>query len=261
MEYSAIASACGLLVMPVKGHHGAPDPDRVRWAVKKSKTMFPATGLVCLENTHNAAGGAVIPLETMAEIARIAHDGGLPVHLDGARLFNAAVALGVEPAEVARHADSVCVCLSKGLSAPIGSVLAGSAAFIDRARNVRKSLGGAMRQAGIVAAPGLVALRTGVARLAEDHAHARLFAESVARVPGLRIDLATVQTNIVNVDVSDLGTDAATFAAHLMARGVRGLPGMGCSVRFVTYRGITRADIEEAIAAVAAVVAEHPWKE
>jgi threonine aldolase len=259
MEYSAIASACGLLVMPVKGHHGAPDPDGVRRAVKKSKTMFPATGLVCLENTHNAAGGTVIALDAMAAIAAIAHEAGLPVHLDGARLFNAAVALGVEAAEVTRHVDSVCICLSKGLSAPIGSILAGSATFIDRARKVRNSFGGAMRQAGIVAAPGLVALRTGVARLAEDHIHARLLAESIAGVPGLRIDLATVQTNIVNLDVSALGIDAATFASHLMARGVRGLPGMGTNVRFVTYRGITRGDIEQAIAAVKAVVTDHPW--
>jgi threonine aldolase len=166
----------------------------------------------------------------------------------------------VDAAAVARDVDSVCICLSKGLSAPIGSVLAGSAAFIDRARKVRKSLGGALRQGGIVAAPGLVALRTGVARLAEDHGHARRLAGSIAQVPGLHIDLATVQTNIVNLDVSGLGTDAATFASHLMARGVRGLPGMGTVVRFVTYRGITRSDIEQAIAAVQAVVADRPWK-
>jgi len=259
MEFSAIASACGLLVLPVKGHLGAPNPDGVRWAVKKSKTMFPATGLVCLENTHNAAGGTVISIDAMAEIAGIAHDAGLPVHLDGARLFNAAVTLGVDAAELTRHVDSVCICLSKGLSAPIGSVLAGSAAFIDRARKVRKSLGGALRQGGIVAAPGLVALRTGVARLAEDHAHARLLAEATAQVPGLYVDLATVQTNIVNLDVGALGIDAATFASHLMARGVRGLPGMGATVRFVTYRGISRTDIEQAIAAVKAVVSERPW--
>ena len=260
MEYSAIASACGLLVLPVKGRYGAPDPDGVRWAVKKAKTMFPATGVVCLENTHNAAGGTVIAPEAMAEIAGIAHAAGLPVHLDGARLFNAAVALGVDASVMTRHVDSVCICLSKGLSAPIGSVLAGPSAFIDRARKVRKSLGGAMRQGGIVAAPGLVALRTGIVRLAEDHAHARLLAESIAGVPGLCVDLATVQTNIVNLDVSGLGIDAATFAAHLMAHGERGLPGMGASVRFVTYRGITRADVEQAIAAVKAVVAYRPWK-
>jgi len=259
MEYSAIASACGLLVLPVRGRHGAPDLEGVRQAVKKSKTMFPATGVLCLENTHNAAGGTVIGPDAVAMLAGIAQESGMPVHLDGARLFNAAVALGVDAAELTRHVDSVCICLSKGLSAPIGSLLAGSAAFIDRARKIRKSLGGAMRQAGIVAAPGLVALRTGVARLAEDHAHARLFAESVAGVSGLRIDLATVQTNIVNLDVSALGIDAATFASHLMERGVRGLPGMGAVVRFVTYRGITGADIEQAIAAVRAVVSDHPW--
>jgi threonine aldolase len=126
---------------------------------------------------------------------------------------------------------------------------------------VRKSLGGAMRQAGIVAAPGLVALRTGVARLAEDHAHARMLAEAIAQVPGLRVDLATVQTNIVNLDVSALGVDAATFASHLMARGVRGLPGMGANVRFVTYRGISRADIEQAVAAITSVAADHPWRQ
>jgi threonine aldolase len=259
MEFSAIASACGLLVLPVKGRYGAPDPDGVRFAVKKSKTMFPATGLVCLENTHNAAGGTVVRPETMAEIAGIAHEAGLPVHLDGARLFNAAVALGVDASALTCHVDSVCICLSKGLSAPIGSVLAGPAPFIERARKVRKSLGGAMRQAGIVAAPGLVALRTGVARLAEDHAHARLLAEGFAAVPGLRVDLAAVQTNIVNLDVGALGIDAATFASHLAARGVRGLPGMGASVRFVTYRGISRTDIEQAIAAVKTVVSEQPW--
>lgn len=259
MEFSAIASACGLLVMPVRGRHGVPDPDGVRWAVKKSKTMFPATGLLCLENTHNAAGGTVMRPETTAELARIAHEGGLPVHLDGARLFNASVALGVDARELTRDVDSVCICLSKGLSAPIGSVLAGTAAFIDRARKVRKSLGGAMRQGGIVAAPGLVAVRTMVGRLAEDHAHARLLAESLARVPGLAVDLDTVQTNIVNCDVSGLGIDAATFATHLMARGVRGLPGMGSNVRFVTYRGISQADVERAAGEIAGVVTEHPW--
>jgi threonine aldolase len=259
MEFSAIASACGLLVLPVRGHHGTPDVDGVGWAIRKSKTMFPATGVLCLENTHNAAGGTVMRPEATAALARVAHDAGLPVHLDGARLFNAAAALGVDARDLTRDVDSVCICLSKGLSAPIGSVLAGTATFIERARKVRKSLGGAMRQAGIVAAPGLVALRTMTGRLAEDHAHARLLAESISRVPGLAVDLATVQTNIINVDVSGLGLDAAAFAAHLVKRGVRGLPGMGATIRFVTYRGVSRADIERAASEIAALVAEHPW--
>jgi len=251
MEYSAIASACGLLVMPVRGQQGAPDPDGVAWAVRKAKSMFPAAGILCLEDTHNAAGGTVLTPEQIDDLAALAHRGGFAVHLDGARLFNAAVALGADARDLTRAVDSVCICLSKGLSAPIGSLLAGSKAFGERASRVRRAFGGAMRQAGVIAAPGLVALRTMIPRLAEDHANARRFAEAVARVPGLSVDLSTVQSNIVNVGVGGLGTDAATFAAHLRDRGVRGLPGMGSNVRFVTYRGVSRTDVEAAARAVA----------
>ncbi len=259
MEYSAIASACGLLVMPVRGHHGAPDLDGVKWALCRAKTMFPAAGLLCLENTHNAAGGTVLtPAQTDA-LAAAAHERGFAVHLDGARLFNAAVALDVEARELTRSVDSVCVCLSKGLSAPVGSLLAGTKPFIERANRVRRSFGGAMRQAGIIAAPGLVALRTMIPRLREDHANARYLAEALARVPGLSVDLTTVQSNIVNLDVRGLGIDAAAFAADLRDRGVRGLPGMGTNVRFVTYRGITRQDVNTAAEAIRAMVAARPW--
>jgi threonine aldolase len=153
----------------------------------------------------------------------------------------------------------VSVCLSKGLSAPVGSLVAGTRAFIDRANRVRRSLGGAMRQAGIIAAPGLVALRTMIPRLLEDHENARFLAERLAPVPGLGVDLSAVQSNIVNLDVGGLGIDAAAFAAHLRERSVRGLPGMGTNVRFVTYRGISREDVETAADAIAALVAEHPW--
>ena len=259
MEYSAIASACGLLVMAVRGHHGAPDLDGVKWALRKAKTMFPAAGIVCLENTHNAAGGTVLSPDQIDAVAAAAHEAGFPVHLDGARVFNAAVALGVDVRELTRSVDSVSVCLSKGLSAPVGSLVAGTRAFIDRANRVRRSFGGAMRQAGIIAAPGLVALRTMIPRLREDHENARFLAERLAAVPGLGVDLSTVQSNIVNVDVGGLGIDAAAFAGQLRERGVRGLPGMGTNVRFVTYRGISRADVETAADAVAALVAEHPW--
>jgi threonine aldolase len=261
MEYSAIASACGLLVLPVRGHRGAPDLDGVKWAVRRAKTMFPASGIVCLENTHNAAGGTVLTPDQVDAVAAAGHDAGFAVHLDGARVFNAAVALGVDVRELTRSVDSVSVCLSKGLSAPVGSLVAGTRAFIDRANRVRRSLGGAMRQAGIIAAPGLVALRTGISRLRDDHANARCLAERIDAVPGLAVDLSTVQSNIVNVDVLGLGIDASTFASHLRERGVRGLPGMGTNVRFVTYRGITRADVEQAADAVAALVAAHPWSD
>jgi threonine aldolase len=259
MEYSSVASACGLLVMPVGGHHGAPDLDGVQWAIRKAQTMFPATGVLCLENTHNAAGGTVMTPVQIDALASAAHDLGFRVHLDGARLFNAAVALDVDARELTRSVDSVCVCLSKGLSAPVGSLLAGTKTFIERAGRVRRSFGGAMRQAGIIAAPGLVALRTMIPRLREDHANARFLAEALAQVPGLSVDLATVQSNIVNLDVRALGIDAAALAAHLRDRGVRGLPGMGTNVRFVTYRGITRADVEHAAQAIRAVVLDRPW--
>ncbi len=259
MEYGSIAAACGLLVMPVAGRLGVPDPDGVRWALRKAAAGFPARALLCLENTHNAAGGTVMSPAQVEDLAGIARAAGVPVHLDGARLFNAAVALGVDARELTRSVDSVCFCLSKGLSAPVGSLLCGPRAFIDRARQVRRALGAAMRQAGVIAAPGLVALRTMIPRLREDHEHARILAERLGRIDGVRLDLQTVQSNIVNMDVGGLGIDAATFARHLAAEDVRGLPGLGTNVRFVTYRGISRADVERAAAAVAAVVAARPW--
>lgn len=259
MEFGGIAAAASLLVMPVPGRHGAMDPDALRVAVRKSKVSFPTTGLLCLENTHNAAGGTAIPVEHLDLCASIAREAGLKVHLDGARIFNAAIALGVDASRIAACADTVSFCLSKGLSAPVGSLLCGSAAFIRRARAVRRALGGTLRQGGIIAAPGLVALRTMVDRLAEDHANARFFAERIASIDGLFVDLATVQSNIVNVDVKGLGIDAAVFARYLDALGVRGLPGMGTVVRFVTYRGITRPDVERAAEAVGELVAARPW--
>ena len=260
MEFGGVAAGCGLLVLPVPGTRGAVDLNALPLAIRKAASGFPARGLLCLENTHNAAGGTLIPPEHVDKCAAIAHAAGLPVHLDGARVFNAAVALGVDPKVLTRSVDSVSFCLSKGLSAPVGSLLCGTKTFIGRARNVRRMFGGTMRQAGIVAAPGLVALRTMVSRLAEDHANASLFAHRVAAIPGLAIDLETVQSNIVNVDVKGLGIDAATFAKPLDARKVRGLPGMETQIRFVTYRGITTADIEQAVAVVQEVVAAKAWK-
>jgi threonine aldolase len=250
MEFGGVAAACGLLVLPVPGTDGAIDADALRVAVRKSRMGFPAAGVLCLENTHNAAGGTVIPPDHVDLCARIAHDGGLKVHLDGARIFNASVALGADAARLCASADSVSVCLSKGLSAPVGSLLAGRGEFIDRARKVRRALGGTMRQAGIIAAPGLVALKTMIPRLAEDHANARILAERLATIPGLAVDLHAVHTNIVNLDVAGLGIDAATFVKNLDAHGVRTLAGLGTIVRFVTYRGITWDDVERAAAVV-----------
>jgi threonine aldolase len=259
MEFGGIAAACGLLVLPVPGRHGAPSLAALPMAIRKAASGFPNPGLLCLENTHNAAGGTVIAPEHMDRCCEVAHAHGIPVHLDGARIFNAAVALNVDAARIARGADSVSFCLSKGLSAPVGSLLAGSAPFIDRARKIRRAFGGTMRQAGIIAAPGLVAMRTMVGRLAEDHENARLLAEGIAGLEGLSVDLETVQTNIVNLDVQKLGIDAAVFAAHLDKHQVRGLPGMGTVVRFVTYRNIGRGDILEAVEQIRRLVTERPW--
>jgi len=258
-EFSGIAAVCGLLVVTVPGHMGAMDPDALRARVIKAGTGFPARAMVCLENTHNGAGGAVISPEHTDLCCEIAHEAGLPVHLDGARIFNAAVALGVDVQELTRSVDSVTVCLSKGLSAPVGAVLAGSNEFIDRARNIRRALGGNMRQAGIIAAPGLIALRSLVDRMAEDHANARFLAEEIAGIEGLRIDLDSAQSNMAYVDVSGLGIDSTTFAEHLHDRGARGLPIGSVNIRFVAYRGITRADVERAAIIIRETVAARPW--
>lgn len=258
-EFGGIAAFCGLWILPVPGRLGAIDPDALRAALRKAGRGFPAPGLLCLENTHNAAGGTVITPEHTDLCCEIAHAAGLPVHLDGARIFNAAVALGVDVRTLTRSVDSVCFCLSKGLSAPVGSLLAGSRDFIARARLVRRALGGNMRQAGIIAAPGLVALRTMVDRLAEDHRNARILGEALAKIEGLSVNLESVQTNMVRVDVRGLGIDGATFAKHLHARGVRGLPDLGTGIRFVTYRGITREDVERAVEIIRETVAARPW--
>ncbi len=259
-EIGGIAAGCGLLVLPVPGHHGAMDLDALRFAARRVKTLFPTPGILCLEDTHNAAGGTVIPPDHLQACAEIAREHGLAVHLDGARVFNAAVAMGLPPTEMTQHADTVSFCLSKGLSAPVGSLLTGPKAFIDRARMVRRAYGGTLRQAGILAAPGLVALRGMVDRLAEDHANARTFAEGVLEVEGLYVELDTVQSNIINLEVGGLGIDAATFAQQLDRRQVRGLPSLGSKVRFVTYRGITEDDVREAVGEIRSMVEEKPWE-
>jgi threonine aldolase len=260
LEFGGIAAACGLLVLPVPGNLGAMQVESLKIAAARAGAGFPSRGMVCLENTHNTAGGTVISPEHTDLCCEIAHANGLPVHLDGARIFNAAIALGVDARVLTRSVDSVSVCLSKGLSAPVGSLLAGSRSFIERARKIRRTFGGAMRQAGIIAAPGLVALRCMIPRLAEDHENARVLATGLARIPGLAINLESVQTDIVNVDVKGLGMDAATFAKHLDARGVRGLPGMGSMIRFVTYRNISRADVERAAEVVGDMIIAKPWQ-
>ncbi|MBI4630061.1 MAG: aminotransferase class I/II-fold pyridoxal phosphate-dependent enzyme [Candidatus Rokubacteria bacterium] len=242
---------------PVKTARGFLTPDQVREALRPSNIHLPPTGLVCVENTHNRHGGTCCTPEEIAAVAEIAHGAGVPVHLDGARLFNAAVALRREAREFARPADSVTFCVSKGLAAPVGSVVCGSAEFIARARRTRKMVGGGMRQAGVIAAAGIVALERMVDRLAEDHANARRLAEGLAKLPGLAVDLATVQTNIVIVRVERPGGPAASAAATgelvagCAARKVK-VHAMGpAAIRCVTHKDVDAEDIRRTLEAFA----------
>jgi threonine aldolase len=244
-ELGAMAVIAGVVPRIVPAPLGVPDPADVRRAVTRSKHQAP-TGLVTLENTHNRAGGTIVPLEIARAVGAVAREEGLPYHLDGARAWNAAVALGVSLAEVCAPFDSVSVCLSKGLGAPVGSLLLGSRPFIDAAHRYRKLLGGGMRQVGVLAAAGLVAVDTMIERLAVDHARARAFAEAVADAPGVRVALAAVQTNMVYVQVAD----AAAFARALAAAGVLANALTATSVRFVTHADLREGDVEVAAAVV-----------
>jgi threonine aldolase len=209
---------------------------------------------VCLENTHNRCGGVALTLEQTEAVADVAHKHGLSVHLDGARLFNAAVALGVDARTLAEPCDSVNICLSKGLCAPVGSLLVGSAEFIARARRYRKMVGGGMRQVGILAAAGIVALEQMVDRLAEDHANARALAEMVGGLPGMKLDLKAVQTNIVVAELNRQDMTTAQFLARAAERGVKISPFGGNKIRFVTHYGITQQDVESACRVVKEVL-------
>ena len=220
-------------------------------AIRPDNVHFPRTRLICLENTHNRCSGAVLPLDYVDEVARLARRHDLALHLDGARIFNAAVALGVGVRDLARSADSLSFCLSKGLAAPVGSVICGSSEFIAKARRIRKVLGGGMRQAGIIAAAGLVALETMVDRLRDDHANAARLAEGVAQLEGLSIERDRVQTNIVYFDVVSDKLTAKGLVAGLAEQGVLMLDLGPNRIRAVTHYGITGDDIERALAVIA----------
>lgn len=238
-EQGAISALGGMVYHLVPGHMGFPSLSHIESAIGPSDDIHtPRTGLVCIENTHNHAGGTVISPEQTREVCELAHKHGLPVHIDGARIFNAAVALGVDVRELVKDADSICLCLSKGLSCPIGSVLAGTRAFIAKARRLRKLLGGGMRQAGIIAAPGIVALNTMVSRLRDDHERTRALALLLSRIPGLEINMDTVQTNMIRVDISQLHTTSREFNAVLMEQGVEVLEAERTVIRIVIHRHI-----------------------
>lgn len=225
-------------------------------AIRGSNVHFPRSRLICLENTHNRCYGSALTPQYMESVAKLAADQGLCVHLDGARIFNAAVALGVDVTELTRHVDSVSFCLSKGLSSPVGSLICGSSQFIAEARRNRKVLGGGMRQSGIIAAAGIAALEQMVDRLAEDHENAKRLAEGIARIPGLSIELNKIQTNIIYFDMADEQSDAGTLARQLAGREVKVLQVGPRRLRAVTHYGIIAEDIDLALVALNEAMAE-----
>jgi threonine aldolase len=233
---------------------GTLDAATVAAAVRSANIHNPRTALICLENTHNRCGGAVLSREQLHEIRAVADRAQLPIHLDGARLFNAAVALGVPAAHLAAEADTVGICLSKGLGAPVGSVLCGPVELMQRARKWRKMLGGGMRQAGILAAAGLFALEHMVERLADDHANARVLAEGLSTVRGLAVDAAAVRTNIVMAEVDDPTLSAAVLVARFREAGVLAGAAGPARIRFVTHFGVERGDVEQAVEIVRRVM-------
>jgi threonine aldolase len=253
-ELGGLAQLSGLQVRTLDGgDRGIPTPEQVRNGYVEEDAHRPGSGLLTLENTHNSKGGVAIDPEKIDAAAEAAHDLGLPVHLDGARVLNAAVARDVSPERMTERVDSVMFCLSKGLGAPVGSMLAGSEEFIARARRNRKLFGGGMRQAGIVAGPGLLALEN-VERLDDDHENARVLAERLASVEGLSVQ--DPETNIVLVNTEDAGLAADEFLDLCEEAGVQGVEFDTHVARFCTHWDVDREDVEEAAERVGEAVGE-----
>jgi len=250
-EMGMMAAFAGCQARTVAAERGILTWAHIEPAIAPKIYYRAQTGLICVENTHNMAGGTVTPLAVFEGIWAGAKSAGLPVHLDGARVFNAAAALGISVAELTSGFDTVMFCLSKGLGAPVGSMLVGNKEQIARARSIRKALGGGMRQAGVLAAAGLIALEDGPGRLVEDHENARLLAEAVAESPNAEIDLGAVETNIVIFHLVDGGSPE--FVARLKSRGVLASAIGTRTVRFVTHLDVDRA----ACARAAGIVAEE----
>ena len=245
-ETAGAAAVCGVQIRPLATPAGVMTPDQILRAVRpRDDPHQPLSAAVTFENTHNRHGGIVWPLEDLRAASDAAHERGLRVHLDGARIFNAAVALGVEAKEIAATADTVTFCLSKGLACPIGSIFCGSEEDVEEARRWRKRLGGGMRQVGVLAAAGLIALDHMVDRLAEDHANARTLAEGLSELPGVTCDLNRVQTNLVFFELDVI--PAQQFEDECTRRGLLGGAVSTNRVRFVTHYGIDSEDVQSAL--------------
>ncbi|MEK7728468.1 MAG: GntG family PLP-dependent aldolase [candidate division KSB1 bacterium] len=254
-ELGGLAAWSGVHARTVVGARGVIALEQIAALIRPAVYYMPTTKLIALENTHNSAGGTIFPAEEITKIAAFAHERGLRLHLDGARLWNACAATKIAPKEYASACDSVSVCFSKGLGAPVGSALAGSREFIERARRVRKMLGGGMRQAGILAAAALYALEHNRERLVEDHRNAQELAEGLVALPHVRVERESVQTNIVMIDISQTKLEAATVVAKLRQEGVWVVPFGTHVLRAVTHLEISANDIEYALSAFQKVLA------
>lgn len=260
-EGGGLSALAGAVPRPVAGRHGVLSAQDVAAALRPGADLALApTRLVCLENTHNAAGGTVLTPAEMEAVREVAHGAGVPLHLDGARLFNAAASLDVPIAALCRPVDSVWFALCKGLGAPVGAVLAGEREFMQRARRAAKMLGGGMRQAGLIAAPALVALRDPYPGLRRDHALARQLAVALAAIDASLVDVARVQTNIVNCVIDRFADDAAPLVQALRARGVLA-NGKRHKIRFVTHAQVDEASVAAAARALADVLGSRPRQE
>lgn len=247
LELGGAATISHVVMRTAHGDRGVMDPDDVAAKIRLPSPLFSHTSLVCIENSHNYGGGTVWPIDTFRAVAKVAHEKECRVFLDGARIFNASVASGVPVAEYAAEVDALSFCFSKGLGAPIGSMLVGDAEFIRDARKVRRMLGGGMRQVGVIAAAAAYALENNVARLADDHANARRLAEGIAEILPGSVDPATVETNIVVIDVGEL--DAVALSGHMWKAGVHIYPTGEHRLRAVTHLDVDRDGIERAIVA------------
>ena len=256
-EAGGMASLGGIQPHTIPNHpDGTISLEDIEAAIRADNIHFPRTRLICLENTHNRCNGSPLTPEYIDSVASLARRYGLLVHLDGARIFNAAVALKVDVKELTRSVDSMIFCLSKGLSAPVGSMVCGSREFIAEALRIRKVLGGGMRQSGIIAAPGTIALEQMVDRLAEDHTNAQRLAEGISRIPGLSIDLTGVKTNIIYFDLISDRPTADEFVMRLEEKGIKILPTGLSRFRMVTHHGIATEDIDATLVALSGVMGE-----
>ena len=246
-EAGAMAALSGAQARTIVGNHGVITARQIEEALRSEVYYFPRSRLIAIENTHNLAGGAVFPLEEIQQIRRLANQHRLAMHLDGARLWNASAASGIAPKEYARYFDSVSVCFSKGLGAPIGSAIAGTQELVAQAQRFRKMFGGGMRQAGIIAAAAIYGLEHHRERLAEDHANARHLAEALHGHGGIAIDLATVQTNIVMMNISQTRLIVSAAVEALKKEGVLVVPFGAATLRAVTHLDAGRPDIDRAI--------------